>query len=131
LLRLPDVQERIGLRRSWIFKAIKAGSFPRPVKHGRAILFVESEIDAWVRARIAERDGSGVVERVLITEREIAEALDVSVSWLQKDRVGAQLIPFVKIGTSVRYDLNEARLALRRLQRGGQRGVAGAPNCRP
>ena len=34
-----------------------AGRFPRPVKIGpRAVAWVESEIDDWLRQRIADRD---------------------------------------------------------------------------
>jgi prophage regulatory protein len=33
------------------------GSFPRPVRIGkRAVGWVESEVDGWIEARIAERD---------------------------------------------------------------------------
>jgi prophage regulatory protein len=34
------------------------GTFPKPVKLGpKAVGWVEEEIDAWIRARMAERDG--------------------------------------------------------------------------
>jgi prophage regulatory protein len=57
LLRLPQVMERVGYRRSKIFALVKAGDFPKPVSIGpRARGFVETEIDAWISERIRERD---------------------------------------------------------------------------
>jgi predicted DNA-binding transcriptional regulator AlpA len=35
-----------------------AGKFPRPVKVGRASRFVAAEVDAWIQARVADRDAS-------------------------------------------------------------------------
>ena len=121
LLRLPDVERCTGLKKSHLYEAIKAGAFPKPVKHGRASLFVENEVFEWCRARIAERDGSTPPERLLVTERELAQALGISVSSLQKDRAGNQTIPFIKIGQNVRYDLEEARQALKAMSAGGKR----------
>jgi prophage regulatory protein len=47
----------INYSRSQIFRLIKAGKFPRPVKGiGKANGFLESEIDAFVESRVAERD---------------------------------------------------------------------------
>nr|WP_321444588.1 AlpA family phage regulatory protein [uncultured Cohaesibacter sp.] len=44
-LRLPDVEIRVGLRRSAIYEAIKDNRFPKPVKLGiRAVAWAESEI---------------------------------------------------------------------------------------
>jgi prophage regulatory protein len=49
----------IAYSRSQIFRKVKAGSFPEPVKLGaNRSAFVESEIAEWVAARIAERDKS-------------------------------------------------------------------------
>jgi prophage regulatory protein len=123
LIRFADVLQRVAMRRSFLFAAIKNGTFPRPIKHGRTTLFVDAEIEAWIRARIADRDGFGCAPRLLVTERELATSLGISVSWLQKDRAKRQLIPFVKIGDRVRYDLEEARQALKASSFGGKRTV--------
>lgn len=57
LLRLPKVCERSGLSRSRIYDP--ASNFPKPVKIGpRAVGWVESEVDQWVKDRIAERDAA-------------------------------------------------------------------------
>lgn len=57
LLRLPDVIVATGCGRSTIYDAIRAGTFPQPVPlGGRSVAWPESEIAAWIDARIAERD---------------------------------------------------------------------------
>jgi prophage regulatory protein len=61
LLRLHVVKARTGRSRSCIYDDIKRGSFPRPVKLGpRAVAWVESEVDAWIAARIEARDDAAV-----------------------------------------------------------------------
>lgn len=49
LLRLPEVETRVGLRRSAIYDRIARGAFPRPVKLGDRVSAWDSrEIDRWV-----------------------------------------------------------------------------------
>ena len=58
LLRRPEVEARTGLSRSELYRRIRMGTFPRPVKLGeRASAWVEAEVDAWAAAHIAARDG--------------------------------------------------------------------------
>jgi len=53
ILRLPAVKVRTGLSRSTIYHRISEGSFPRPVGlGGRAVGWVESEVQRWVEQRI-------------------------------------------------------------------------------
>jgi len=44
--------------RTHLWRLIKAGHFPRPVKlgHGSRNSWVEQEIDEWIAARVAARD---------------------------------------------------------------------------
>lgn len=56
LLRRPDVERRTGLSRSTIYARMAAGTFPRAVSLGRAVAWVAEEIDAWIEARINERE---------------------------------------------------------------------------
>lgn len=59
LERLPAVAARTGLSRATIYRLITAGTFVQPVRlTGRNIAFVASEVDAWISARAAERDGA-------------------------------------------------------------------------
>jgi len=56
-LRLPEVIQISGYRRTTIYEMIKAGNFPAPVHLGpRAVAWVESEVEAWMQERIDARD---------------------------------------------------------------------------
>ncbi|VVD86902.1 transcriptional regulator [Pandoraea communis] len=49
LYKLPSVVERVALSRAEIYRRIKEGTFPQPVKIGaRAVAFRGSDIDAWL-----------------------------------------------------------------------------------
>ncbi|MGL4936434.1 helix-turn-helix transcriptional regulator [Shewanella sp.] len=57
LIRLKDVIACTGLARSTIYKYIDEGIFPKAVSlGGRAVAWVESEVQQWILARIAARD---------------------------------------------------------------------------
>ena len=52
-LRLPEVLARTGLSKSSVWKFVKDGTFPEPIKLGpRARGWIESEIEAHNQARI-------------------------------------------------------------------------------
>ncbi|EKN4167893.1 TPA: helix-turn-helix transcriptional regulator, partial [Yersinia enterocolitica] len=49
LIRLPEVLKRTGFSRPWVYKLLKQKRFPPPIKiGGRAIAFVESEVNDWI-----------------------------------------------------------------------------------
>ncbi|EPF4198091.1 helix-turn-helix transcriptional regulator [Enterobacter hormaechei] len=53
LIRLPEVLERTGYGKVWIYRLISESRFPAPVKIGvRAVAFVESEVDEWIQSVI-------------------------------------------------------------------------------
>jgi prophage regulatory protein len=53
LLRLPDVSNRIGKKRSSIYLMIANSEFPNPIKLGkRSVGWLEEEINAWIDARV-------------------------------------------------------------------------------
>lgn len=57
IIHLPEVCRRVGLARSTVWARISQGTFPEPVKLGpKRVGWVEAEIDAWIQARIDERD---------------------------------------------------------------------------
>ena len=57
-LRLPEVMARTGLSRSTIYVRLEEGRFPRPVSvGGRAVGWIEAEIEAWMRERVAKSRG--------------------------------------------------------------------------
>jgi prophage regulatory protein len=58
ILSLNDLRELgISYSRVHIYRLVKARKFPAPIKVGQnRIGWVESEIDEWLNAKIAERD---------------------------------------------------------------------------
>ncbi len=54
-----------------------------------------------------------------VTENQMAAAINMSVAFLRKDRRTKRLIPFYKIGDSVRYDLARVREVLIKREEGG------------
>lgn len=65
LLTAQQVVERVGLCKSELYARIREGRFPKQVPLGpQRVAFVESEIDAWIAARLKARDaGEGAQER--------------------------------------------------------------------
>jgi prophage regulatory protein len=58
LLRFDEVSRRTTLGRSAIYALISTGDFPKPVKLGptaRAVAWVDTEIDEWIRHRMEGR----------------------------------------------------------------------------
>lgn len=59
ILRFPQVTARVGLPRSSIYEKMEKNEFPKPIKLGpKAIGWVSSEIEAWIKKQIRERDKS-------------------------------------------------------------------------
>jgi prophage regulatory protein len=59
ILRLPDVKAATGLSRSTIYLRIAEGTFPRPVSlGGRAVGWLQAEIDDWMTRRIEYSRGA-------------------------------------------------------------------------
>ena len=53
LIRLPEVQHRVGLGRSTIYRWMAEGKFPRPVQlGGYAVAWAEHEIENWIDDRL-------------------------------------------------------------------------------
>lgn len=56
-LRLPQVTDRTGYKKTKIYEMISNESFPVPVQLGsRAVAWIESEVEAWMQKRIDARD---------------------------------------------------------------------------
>ena len=54
LIRRKELEDRIGLARSTIYRMMNKGEFPKPVKIGRrAVAWPESEIERWIAERPA------------------------------------------------------------------------------
>ncbi len=58
LLKSTDITSNFGLSRSHMYALIQKGEFPKPIKLSeRSSAWLESEVQAWIDARIAARDG--------------------------------------------------------------------------
>ena len=58
LLSRDDLVARgISLNKATIWRKLKAGEFPRPVKVGNRLAWVEGEIDEYIAGLVAKRDG--------------------------------------------------------------------------
>jgi prophage regulatory protein len=56
-IRRPAVENRTGLSRSTIYLLMQNGKFPKPVRiGGRAVAWPEADVEAWLNARLAERE---------------------------------------------------------------------------
>ncbi|MAX56789.1 MAG: transcriptional regulator [Alcanivoracaceae bacterium] len=60
IMRLKEVMDTTGLGRSYIYKLIADGVFPKPVPLGaRATGWVSDEVESWILERIGDRDQAG------------------------------------------------------------------------
>ena len=56
-LRKHVAADRVGYHPEHLMRLVRQGKFPRPVQLGpRSVAFVEEEVNAWLKERIAERD---------------------------------------------------------------------------
>ena len=57
VLRAPEVVRRVGYSRMHLWRLERNGLFPKRVQLGpNAVGWLETEIDEWIKARVAERD---------------------------------------------------------------------------
>jgi prophage regulatory protein len=58
ILRLPDVKSRLGLCADSVYKLIRQGLFPAPIRiTARASGWLESDVDAFIARQAATRPG--------------------------------------------------------------------------
>jgi prophage regulatory protein len=75
VLRLKEVRAKTGRSQSSIYADMHAGKFPRPIPiGGHSVGWLETEIDDWIRARVAERDGDNWQSLGSAAARAVAKA---------------------------------------------------------
>ena len=53
ILRVAAVEEKTGRKKSWIYAAVRAGTFPPPISiGGRASGWLSSEVDDWLEQQV-------------------------------------------------------------------------------
>ena len=55
LQRLSALTQRLQCGRTKIYELIKTEGFPKPIKIGGSSLWLESEVDKWLEAKIEEQ----------------------------------------------------------------------------
>lgn len=48
IIRLPEVLDMVGMRKTAVYDKIKDGSFPKPLKLGRMSGWLESDVQQWI-----------------------------------------------------------------------------------
>ena len=57
LLRLPEVVQRVGIKRPTIYRRMAEGSFPLAVQlGGHTVAWSSREIDEWIEEQLKRRD---------------------------------------------------------------------------
>lgn len=58
VLRKPEVLRRVGRSNTQLYRDIRSGRFPRPIRLGpQSVGWLASEIDAYIASLASERDG--------------------------------------------------------------------------
>lgn len=55
LMKMPEVERLVSLKKSKIYALIKSEAFPQPVKLGRSSSWVEEEVTQWIVAHASQR----------------------------------------------------------------------------
>lgn len=58
LIRLPEVEARVGLKRTTIYRLIKDAKFPAPIKQGTGSFWMDTEIATYLSEVAAARPAS-------------------------------------------------------------------------
>lgn len=54
LICVKQVVEQVGMSRAWVYRQVKAGCFPAPVKlNGVSSRWSESAVQEWIQQRVA------------------------------------------------------------------------------
>ena len=54
-LKIGAVEQKVGLKKSEIYKRISRGDFPEPIHLGRkSSVWVDEEVEAWMARKVAE-----------------------------------------------------------------------------
>ena len=54
-LRIKDVLDSVALSRATLYRLVNNGDFPQPVKVGNSTMWVQKEVDDWMRLKVASR----------------------------------------------------------------------------
>jgi prophage regulatory protein len=72
-ITLSEVTAKIGGGKTFVYSAMKAGAFPKPIRVGRRSSWIEAEINQWLEERVAARD-SGETDAIAERAKNVASA---------------------------------------------------------
>ncbi|TDB29742.1 AlpA family phage regulatory protein [Stenotrophomonas sp. ATCM1_4] len=58
LLTIHSVCDQAGVRTSYIYERMKEGKFPKSIRVGRRAMWLQSEIQSWIRQQVEANRGS-------------------------------------------------------------------------
>ena len=58
LIDMTFITTYTGMTDKWFYKLIQEGQFPKPIKLGRSSRWYKSEVESWMRQRIADSRGA-------------------------------------------------------------------------
>lgn len=65
LISKAAIAKKLGYHPGHLMRLVREGKFPKPIKLGEgeagAVRFVESEVEAWLEARVTARDASQAI----------------------------------------------------------------------
>ena len=60
-LKIADVEEKVGLKKSEIYRRISIGDFPPPLRLGRrAVVWVDQQVEAWMARKVEEAEAEAL-----------------------------------------------------------------------
>lgn len=86
-ISMSEVLDRICLSKTHLYRKINGGQFPRPVPLGpQKVAFLESEIEAWMAARLHAREqNEGVEDRRARAKLSAGKANSISTPGAPKE----------------------------------------------
>jgi prophage regulatory protein len=94
ILRLKQVEKKVGLKSSSIYQKISEGTFPSQVRLGaRAVGWIESEIEEWIAAQVQKSrtvPGGAIIPTETIARTEEIDAMS---TFLRDERLPQPLSP--------------------------------------
>lgn len=66
IIRLPQVQDMVGLGKTVIYEKIKTGNFPRQIKLGRLSGWIEAEVQDWISLQIQQCRSHATPQRSIV-----------------------------------------------------------------
>lgn len=90
IIRMPDVEKKVGMSKSVIYNMIRRGEFPRQVRLGEhSVGWIETDVDEWVRVRgetVRDRGNEGLARIIRMPmDGEVLNPTELTIITGRKD----------------------------------------------